>query len=72
MIIVTFDLDFGTMLSATPEVGPSVILIRPAFARPEDFMPQLTFALVETKAELMAGALVIVEQQRIRVRPLPL
>ena len=71
-VLITFDLDFGTILNATASYGPSVVLIRPAFAHPEDFMPQLVLALQSAETALFAGALVIVELDRIRVRPLPL
>ena len=72
LVIITFDLDFGAILSATSSFAPSVVLIRPAFAHPEDFMPQLTSALASARVALFSGALVLVELDRIRIRPLPI
>ena len=71
-VVLTSDLDFGSILSATQVFGPSVVLVRPHFAKPEDIIRQILLALKTSAFELEDGALVIVEANRIRVRPLPM
>ncbi len=71
-IVFTHDFDFGTMLALTHAMGPSVLQIRGQGALPEDMGPVLTAALRQHEAALAAGALVVVEEKRSRVRVLPL
>jgi predicted nuclease of predicted toxin-antitoxin system len=71
-VVVTFDLDFGDLLAAGGEGGPSVVIIRLADQTPRAVTPQLIAALAECEADLAAGAVVIVEETRCRIRRLPI
>lgn len=71
-IVFTHDLDFGTTLALTHAEGPSVIQVRGQCVLPERIGPLVLAALSRYERELSAGALVVVEQARSRVRVLPL
>ena len=70
-VVLTFDLDFGQILAASREMAPSVVMFRLSSARPEQVNVQRENALRDTSAALGAGAIVIVEDERCRVRKLP-
>ena len=70
--ICTQDLDFGVILAATANPGPSVIQIRAEGALPDQIGPLVVDALRRFELELEAGALVTVDPKKTRVRVLPL
>src|SRR5579875_2762416 len=67
-IVFTHDLDFGTTLALTHATGPSVLQVRGQNILPEDIGPVVIAALRQYDAELAAGALVVVELRKSRVR----
>ncbi len=69
--VFTHDLDFGTTLALTHAKGPSVLQVRSQSVLPEDIGPDVIAALRQHDAALAAGALVVVEPRRSRVRVLP-
>ena len=71
-IVLTHDLDFGTMLALTHATGPSVLQVRSQYVLPENIGPLVLAALRQHDAALAVGALVVVEEKRTRVRVLPL
>lgn len=71
-VVFTHDLDFGTMLALTDATGPSVLQVRSQSVLPEDIGPMVIAALRQHDAALEAGALVVVDEKRSRVRVLPL
>jgi predicted nuclease of predicted toxin-antitoxin system len=71
-VVLTHDLDFGAMLAATQAKGPSVVQVRTQDVRPQTLTPLLIPLLRQYENELEAGALLIVDQGRSRVRLLPL
>lgn len=71
-VVLTNDLDFGTMLASSGAEGPSVIQIRAVDLRPQVLAPLLIEAIGVLRTELEAGALVTLEAARMRVRVLPL
>jgi predicted nuclease of predicted toxin-antitoxin system len=71
-IVFTHDLDFGTMLALTHAAGPSVIQVRGQNVLPEHMAALVLAALWQHEAALAAGALVVVEERKSRVRVLPL
>jgi predicted nuclease of predicted toxin-antitoxin system len=71
-LVFTHDLDFGTILALTHKTGPSVIQVRGENVLP-DYMANLVInALRQHEQDLKAGALVVVDQRKNRVRVLPL
>jgi predicted nuclease of predicted toxin-antitoxin system len=70
--VFTHDLDFGTALAHSHAGGPSVIQVRGRRVLPEQIGPAVLAALRRYEAELTAGALVVIEESRNRVRVLPL
>jgi predicted nuclease of predicted toxin-antitoxin system len=71
-VLFTHDLDFGTALALTHERGPSVLQLRGRDVLPEDVGPAVAAALRQHEGALAAGALVVVDAKKSRVRLLPL
>ncbi len=71
-VVFTHDLDFGTTLALTHATGPSVLQVRGQAVLPEDIGPVVVAALRQHDAALAAGALVVVDVRKSRVRVLPL
>jgi predicted nuclease of predicted toxin-antitoxin system len=71
-VVFTHDLDFGTTLALTHATGPSVLQVRGQNVLPEDIGPVVIAALRQYDAALAAGALVVVDLKKSRVRVLPL
>lgn len=70
--MLTHDLDFGEMLAATQATGPSVVQVRTQDVRPQTLAPMLIALLRQYEQDLDAGALLIVDEAKSRVRLLPL
>jgi predicted nuclease of predicted toxin-antitoxin system len=70
--IFTYDLDFGTALALTGAAGPSVIQLRGRDVLPSQSGTTVVKVLQKYSAEIEAGALVVIDETRLRVRILPL
>jgi len=71
-VILTADLDFGTLLAGARTGKPSVIQLRlPRISLEKAWDPTLR-ALTQFRSEIEAGALVTIDAVNIRVRILPL
>lgn len=71
-VVFTHDLDFGTMLALTHATGPSVLQVRGQQVLPEDISTVVIAALRQHNDALAAGALVVVDLKKARIRVLPL
>ena len=71
-VVLTHDLDFGSILAATHGEKPSVVQIRSENVSPEAIGKQVIAALRQTLAELEEGALLTIDPTRTRLRILPL
>jgi predicted nuclease of predicted toxin-antitoxin system len=72
-IVVSQDMDFGTLLALSPHLGPSVILFRRMVdASARSLLGMLAANLDTIEPELVAGSVVVIEPHRIRVRRLPI
>jgi predicted nuclease of predicted toxin-antitoxin system len=69
-IVVTFDLDFGEIVGLG--AGTGVVLLRLHSVRTAHVQQRVSVALTEAAKALQAGALVLVEDARIRVRTWPI
>jgi predicted nuclease of predicted toxin-antitoxin system len=72
MIILSADLDFGTILANTHSRKPSVIIFRLRNPSPEHVNSLLLSNLSIIEKEIMNGAIVIIEDSEIRIRELPI
>ena len=71
-VVLTRDLDFGTLLAVTGKALPSVVQLRTDKAAPEPLLGRLIEALERCKESLATGALVTLDPGRMRLRLLPL
>ncbi len=71
-IVLTNDLDFSDILSATSGDKPSVIQLRAADLTPEITAPQVVAAIHQMATQLAEGALLTIDTKRTRLRLLPL
>lgn len=71
-VLFTHDLDFGAILAASTDGGPSVVQLRTENSLPDTLLLQVAGALRQMESELAQGALVTIEPSRNRIRMLPL
>ncbi len=72
-ILVSADTDFGGLLSCSRATGPSVLLIRRLTGRRAAQQSAIILANLDQIAEdLTAGAVVVIGDDRIRIRRLPM
>lgn len=71
-VVFTHDLDFGAILAATRAAGPSMIQLRVQNILPETLGNILVAVIRQHSVLLEAGALMVVDHGRERVRLLPL
>jgi predicted nuclease of predicted toxin-antitoxin system len=72
-VLVSADTDFGALLSSSRATGPSVLLIRRLAGRRAAEQSAIILANLDQIAEdLTAGAVVVIGDDRIRIRRLPM
>ena len=69
-VVFTHDLDFGTMLALSHGAGPSVLQVRSENILPNHLEGLVIAALRQHEPDLSSGALVVVDENRSRVRVL--
>jgi predicted nuclease of predicted toxin-antitoxin system len=71
-VVITRDIGFGGILAATQFDAPSVMQIRCDDSHSNSVFPIIVQALQQTEEQLCQGALVVVTENRLRIRTLPL
>ena len=71
-VVLTHDLDFGAILAVTRGRQPSVVQVRTQDVLPSGLASRLMPALRQVEPQLIAGALVVIDEMRYRIRILPL
>jgi predicted nuclease of predicted toxin-antitoxin system len=70
-VVLTEDLDFGTILAMSGAQRPSVVQLRSESTLPARVGSAVIEAIQESEADLLAGALLTIETTRSRLRILP-
>ena len=71
-IVFTHDLDFGTLLALTQAESPSAIQVRTQDVSPHHLKAMVIGVLNKYESLLEAGALIVLDEGKSRVRILPL
>lgn len=71
-VVITQDTDFGTLLAGSGARRPSVILLRLRDGQPAVHARALLQAAAAIEADVQAGAVVVVSEDHVRIRRLPL
>lgn len=71
-VLFTYDLDFGAMLAYSRSGAPSVIQVRTRDLLAQALQDTVVSAIRQCEQQLIAGALVVIEPARARIRLLPL
>lgn len=70
-VLVSADTDFGELLARSGDAVPSIVLFRRVGRLPRDRVATLVANLPALADDLAAGAIVVLTDDRIRIRPLP-
>jgi len=71
-ILISADTDFGALLAFRQAAKPSFILFRQTAKRPTSQLEFLLTHLFQLEKDLLAGCVVVMEDERIRIRALPI
>ena len=71
-VLVSADTDFAAIVALRSVKHPSVILFRRSLRRPDDQIQILLSNFSNIQKPLQDGSIIILEDNRIRIRPLPI
>lgn len=72
-VLVSADTDFGALLAASHEPGPSVVLVRRVVGRRVEELAGILIAnLPQVEEELRLGSIVVIGDDSLRIRRLPI
>ena len=72
LVILTFDLDFSIILSATHKLKPSIVQIRASILQAKNAIDLIADALIRYEDELNIGAVLSINLNKARLHILPL
>jgi predicted nuclease of predicted toxin-antitoxin system len=71
-VVLTNDLDFGSILAATGGNAPSVVQLRTDDCRVGSIAELVTRSIIQAEDQLATGALVTIETTKLRITSLPI
>lgn len=72
LAVLTHDLDFGSLLAMTKASSPSVIMLRSQSTSIQDIGRRVVRVIEMHVDELISGALIVLDLDKLRMRLLPL
>ena len=72
LIVLTFDLDFSAILSATQDIKPSILQMRTSILQAERAVDLIAIAMRQNNKALKEGAIISIDIRKSRLRLLPL
>ncbi len=72
LVIMTNDLDFGTLLARTHDHKPSVILLRARILVLKALGAMVLSVVTKQKTAIESGALLVIDEYRYKLRLLPI
>ena len=70
-IIITYDLDFSRIISLLAYDSPSLITLRVSILNSDTFLKIIDEVVKSCKSDLKTGAMISVDDDRMRIRMLP-
>ena len=70
--VLTHDQDFSTLLALSQKGKPSVVLLRLSSLRVDRVGERVLKAIKAAEEHIHSGAIVVIEDRRVRVRSLPM
>jgi predicted nuclease of predicted toxin-antitoxin system len=70
-ILLTADLDFNAILASTRDSAPSVVTMRTSSRLPSEVGDRLVRAMIQVEQSLLDGAILLVDDSKVRLRTLP-
>lgn len=71
-VLITTDTDFGTILALSGAAGPNVLLLRGVGDTVDERVAAILDVLPRVEHHLDVGALIVIEENRYRIRYLPI
>lgn len=71
-VVVTYDLDFSTILAVTHDLKPSIVQIRATLLHAKEIVDLVIAAMLQNKDNLISGAILTIDSKKARFRMLPL
>lgn len=71
-ILLTADLDFNAILASTRDSTPSVVTLRTSSRLPSAIGDRLVRTMTQVEQSLNEGAILMVEDSKVRLRTLPI
>ena len=71
-VVLSADTDFGGLLAGSGDRLPSVVLLRRSSHIAEQQVAVVLAALIDVEVDLERGAMVILDDRRVRIRALPI
>jgi predicted nuclease of predicted toxin-antitoxin system len=70
-VLITHDLDYGNLLAFSGETAPSIVILRLRNTHLDNLYARIANSWPQIEEALRSGAIVVLEDAAVRIRPLP-